>query len=153
MQPRTIADPEDEALDLGVLTESVGFALRGAHQASGAAFSAMTARPGQYAALTLIANNPGITQMRLADALGRSRSTMVPLLDALERDGLAVREPSPRDARSHALAITAAGQAWLDEMIPLVRVHEARLTRGLTAGDRTTLMRLLRLMKRNFATP
>jgi DNA-binding MarR family transcriptional regulator len=155
MQPRTIARDTDEAgeLDLGVLTDSVGFALRGAHQASGAAFAALTGSSGHFAALTLIANNPGITQMRLADALGRSRSTMVPLLDALERDGLAVREASPRDARSHALSITAAGQAWLEQMIPLVRGHDARLTLGLAAADRAALMRILRIMKRNFAAP
>jgi DNA-binding MarR family transcriptional regulator len=152
MQPRTIAD-EENALDLGVLTESVGFALRGAHQASGTAFAALTGRPGHFAALTLIASNPGITQMRLADALGRSRSTMVPLLDALEREGLAIREASPRDARSHALAITTAGRDWLDKMTPLVRAHDAQLTRGLAAGDRAALMRILRVMKRNFATP
>jgi DNA-binding MarR family transcriptional regulator len=154
MQPRTIGDEvEDDALDLGVLADSVGFALRGAHQASGTAFSALTGRPGHFAALTLIANNPGITQMRLADALGRSRSTMVPLLDALERDGLAIREASPRDARSHALAITTAGREWLDKMIPLVRAHDAQLTRGLSAPDRAALMRILRVMKRNFAIP
>lgn len=153
MQPRGIARDTDEGseLDLGVLTETVGFALRGAHQASGAAFAAVTGRPGHFAALTLIASNPGITQMRLADALGRSRSTMVPLLDALERDGLAVREPSPHDARSHALAITAAGRDWLGLMIPRVRAHDAQLTNGLDAADRAALMRILRIMKRNFS--
>jgi DNA-binding MarR family transcriptional regulator len=152
LEPPTIArDAEDGvALDLGVLAGSVGFALRGAQQASGAAFAALTGRPGHFAALTLIANNPGITQMRLADALGRSRSTMVPLLDALERDGLAVREQSPRDARSHALTITAAGQDWLAQTIPQVRAHDARLTRGLTAADRAALMRILGIVKRNF---
>jgi DNA-binding MarR family transcriptional regulator len=150
-RPTITGDAEDgAALDLGILADSVGFALRGAQQESGAAFAALTGRPGHFAALTLIAANPGITQMRLADALGRSRSTMVPLLDALERDGLAVREQSPRDARSHALAITAAGQDWLMQTIPLVRAHDARLTRGLTAADRAALMRILNIMKRNF---
>ena len=148
---RLTAEGEPGTLKLGVLAELAGFALRGAHQAAGAAFAAMTARPGHFAALTLIANNPGITQMRLAAALGRSRSTMVPLLDALERDGLATREP--RDARSHALAITAVGRHWLDDMIPKVRAHDARLTRGLGAGERATLMRILRILKRNFAAP
>ncbi|MDB5409616.1 MAG: MarR family transcriptional regulator [Rhodospirillales bacterium] len=153
MPPRTIAAEtgEGDELDLGTLTDSIGFALRGAHQASGAAFSALTGKPGHFAALTLIANNPGITQMRLADALGRSRSTMVPLLDALERDGLAIREASPRDARSHALAITAAGRDWLAQMTPRVRGHDAALTRGLTAANRAALMRILRIMKRNIA--
>jgi DNA-binding MarR family transcriptional regulator len=155
MQPRTIGRDIDERdeLDFGVLTASVGFALRGAHQASGAAFAALTGRPGHFAALTLIANNPGMTQMRLADALGRSRSTVVPLLDTLERDGLAIREASPRDARSHALSITATGQDWLEQMLPLVRGHDARLTRGLAAPDRAALVRILRIIKRNFAAP
>jgi hypothetical protein len=38
-------------------------------------------------------------------------------------------------------------------MIPLVRAHDAQLTRGLSAPDRAALMRILRVMKRNFAIP
>ena len=40
--------------------------------------------PGQFGVITLIALNPGLTQLALARAVGIERSTMVAVIDVLE---------------------------------------------------------------------
>jgi DNA-binding MarR family transcriptional regulator len=49
------------------------------------------------------------TQLEIATGLGIDKSTLVPLLDRLERDGLIVRTTSPADRRVRIPQATAAG--------------------------------------------
>lgn len=49
------------------------------------------------------------TQLEIATQLGIDKSTLVPLLDRLERDGLIVRTVSERDRRARIPQATAAG--------------------------------------------
>ncbi len=46
----------------------------------------------------------------LADAMRCSRSTITGVVDTMERKGLVVREPNPRDRRSHLLRLTSKGR-------------------------------------------
>ena len=41
--------------------------------------------PGQFGVITLIAANPGLTQSALARAVGIERSTMIAVIDVLEK--------------------------------------------------------------------
>jgi MarR family transcriptional regulator, transcriptional regulator for hemolysin len=49
------------------------------------------------------------TQLKIATQLGIDKSTLVPLLDRLERDGLIIRATSERDRRVRIPLATAAG--------------------------------------------
>ena len=49
------------------------------------------------------------TQLEIATQLGIDKSTLVPLLDRLERDGLIVRSTSERDRRVRIPQATPAG--------------------------------------------
>lgn len=62
------------------------------------------------AALVALHSHPGQSVVQLSRTLGRSHSATVRLVDGLERDGLLQRQPAG-DARSIALALTAAGAA------------------------------------------
>ena len=76
-----------------------------------AAFAPFDIRPAQFAVLTVIERNPGLTQSQVADALGIKRTNFVGMLDALEARGLAERRQTARDKRSYALYLTAEGAA------------------------------------------
>src|SRR5438105_14520773 len=60
-------------------------------------------RPVQYSILTVVKENPGLSQMALSQVLGIVRSGVVPLLDNLESRGLLKRTAHASDRRSHAL--------------------------------------------------
>jgi MarR family transcriptional regulator for hemolysin len=51
------------------------------------------------------------TQKQLAELCALDKTTMVVTLDALERDGLAERRPSPTDRRARIIAVTDAGRS------------------------------------------
>ena len=52
-----------------------------------------------------------ISQHDLGDQLGIDRTTMVELIDDLERQGAVARHRNPADRRSYALGLTARGKA------------------------------------------
>jgi len=109
--------------------------------------------PGQLGVLLLVEANPGMNQTRIGKAIGIDRSTLVSMIDALEKRGLIRREPSPTDRRSHALYLTdngpEHGKSFLKKIRPYLRAHENEIARNLTAEEQVQLMDLLR----RIATP
>jgi len=143
-KPDGQARPE---LDRGILTGLVGFHLR---QAQIAVFRDFTATmgafditPGLFAVLVLIESNPGLKQTELARAVHLDRSTVVSVVDSLERRGLVTRRTVAHDRRSNALELTPAGAALLRTLKRRVAAHEKRLVRDLSARERATLTALL----------
>jgi len=134
-------------VDRGILPGLVGFHLR---QAQIAVFRDFTATmgeleitPGLFAVLVLIESNPGLKQTELARAVHLDRSTVVSVVDTLERRGLVTRRTVAHDRRSNALELTSAGVALLRRLKRRVAAHEKRLVRDLSAGERATLTGLL----------
>lgn len=135
----------------GLLNTLVGYHLRRAQVAVFADFAravrGLDITPGQFGVLVLIAANPGLSQSALGRALGLDRSTVVGVIDRLERRGLVVRARAPGDRRSYALKLSAKGEALRREVARRVRVHERRVTRGLSETERRILVELLRRIK------
>lgn len=94
------------------------------------------------------------TQAQLAEIGDMDKTTMVVTVDALEKAGLAARQPSSRDRRARIIAVTAEGAAVAARSQEIVdRVHEAALA-SLSAGDRDSLLRgLNRLVEGHLAAP
>ena len=101
----------ENAVDLGHLSALLGYHLRRAEvfafQNFAAHLGADGVSPGQLGVLLLVEANPGSNQTRIGKALGIDRSTLVSIIDMLEKRGLIRREPSPTDRRSHALVLSA----------------------------------------------
>ena len=93
--------------------------------------------------LLLVEANPGSNQTRIGKALGIDRSTLVSIIDMLEKRGLIRREPSPTDRRSHALVLSVEGAAFLRAIRPRLDAHEAEIARNLSAAERAQLRDLL----------
>lgn len=154
------ADSEDlldlpGAVEPGPLARSLAFALRRAEAAVtrdfDAAFAAEDIRPAQFALLRVLRHNPGLRQSQVSFALGIQRTNFVPLLDSVERRGLAERRTVTGDRRASALFLTRAGLALLDRLEALDAEHEARLSARLGPGGKAALLMLLaRLADRRF---
>ena len=123
---------------LGVLDGFIGFHLRLAQDASFRGFAQRSGRldlkPGRFAAMMVILNNPGINQTALGRAIARDKSTITPLLQGLERQGLIERRAPARDGRSIVLTRTPAGEAMVRVLLRQAQEHERKLDEILGDG-------------------
>jgi DNA-binding MarR family transcriptional regulator len=134
-------------IDHGLLTGLVGFHLRQAQIAVFRDFvesmRPLDMTPGLFAVLVLVEANPGLKQSDLARAVHLDRSTVVSVIDNLERRQLLERRAAANDRRSNALRLTPTGAALLRRLKQRVTRHEKRLAKGLDARERATLVALL----------
>ena len=86
------------------------------------------------------------SQQELATRMSVNRSVMVGVIDALERDGLVVRERNPADRRSYAVTATDRADELLERLTPTMLAGDAELTRRLSAAERREVMALLRTL-------
>ncbi len=101
-------------------------------------------RQRTFSVLSLVIENPKISQIEVARTLGIERSGTVVIVDELEERGLVVRERAPGDRRAYALAVTDAGKALYKKAIKRIADHEDRILSDLSQSDRMMLMALLR---------
>ena len=134
-------------ISLGLLPDLVGYQLRLAQIALFRDFSETLGdfeiTPGLFGVLVIIEANPDLKQSELAKATYLDRSTVVSVIDGLERRNLVERRAAPNDRRSNALRLTADGTALLKKLKRLVADHEKRLVSNLSADERETLVTLL----------
>jgi DNA-binding MarR family transcriptional regulator len=139
--------------DLGALQGFIGFNLRLAQDVSFRAFARQTGqrglRPGRFAAMMVLRDNPGITQSALGRAIARDKSTVTPLLQDLQRRGLVKRHPSRTDRRSVTLTLTEAGEAALRELVRHARAHDQRLD-DIVGDAKAEFLALLRRIADDF---
>ena len=99
--------------------------------------------PRYFGMLKIVEANPGIPQARLAEAIYLDRSSLVPILETLTKEGWIERRKTATDKRVRRVFLTEMGQARLHVLEAEVRAHEAMIVRGLTAAEKTTLLALL----------
>jgi DNA-binding MarR family transcriptional regulator len=128
----------------GVLPGLLGYRLRLAQQAVFRDFAASIpdTSPGQAGLLLLVEANPGVTQGRLALAVGLDRSTMVGVIDTLEERALVERRRGT-DRRTNGLWLTRAGCLLVCALRRQISMHERRVSRRLSAAERLQLLTLL----------
>ncbi|MBQ9269152.1 MAG: MarR family transcriptional regulator [Oscillospiraceae bacterium] len=96
-----------------------------------------------YITLHFIFENPGLTQVELAERNDKDRNVIVKTIDRLEAAGLVRRVRGMRDRRSFCLFITEEGEAVVREYwARLVQRQEECLT-ALSVEEKKTLMALL----------
>jgi DNA-binding MarR family transcriptional regulator len=148
-------DDESGSLSYGELGDSIAFHLRLAQEASFNAFARRVGqtdlRPGRYAILTLIGENPGISQTVLSQASGRDKSSLTPALDDLETRQLIRRERVATDRRSYALYLTSLGKAALSAMDQQAQLHNETLDRIVGPAQRDEFMKILQRIATSLA--
>lgn len=138
---------DEKGLDFGILPSLAGYQLRLAQIAIFRDFAQSLGEfdvtPGLFGVLVIIDANAGLKQSELARAAHLDRSTVVSVIDNLERRGLVERRAADNDRRSNALVLTPDGAALLKKLKRRVNEHEKRLVQHLTEDERQTLVTLL----------
>ena len=136
-----------EGVAYGALSDLLGYSLRRAQIRIYHDFLEImdpwSITPPRFAAMILVRSNRSMKLTELARAMGIARSGAVELVNSLERLGYVRRGESPTDRRAFALELTEEGEVVLDKITALIREHDARVSRRLTAREREQLRVLL----------
>ena len=117
---------------------------RASHTRTAAALESIGLTPPLFAVLNFLRARDGAIQQEIGAAMGIDPSTMVALVDELERAGLAKRRPHPQDRRAREVLITPKGRRTLDRGRALAREVEGEVLQGLAPAERRQLLKLLR---------
>jgi DNA-binding MarR family transcriptional regulator len=135
------------SVDLGALPDLVGYHLRMAQVIVFKDFDRELAElditPAIFGVLEILQHNKGLTQTKLATAIGLDRSSLVPLLDKLQKRNLVTREASVEDKRSNHLYLTPEGRQLLARADKRVKIHEERILAPLSKAETKQLLKLL----------
>lgn len=105
----------------------------------------LTAR--QAGILTLVIEQEPMTQKALGDLLGIDRTTMVALIDDLERKGLVARQRHPHDRRAFLICPTESGQAAKARAIEILDEQQNHFLAPLTPAEQRQLGSLLKRLQ------
>jgi DNA-binding MarR family transcriptional regulator len=107
------------------------------------ALAPLDLQPREFWLMTVMQEEPR-PQRELAAMCGLDPSTLVPILDGMERRGWIERRRHPHDRRAHLVALTPAGGALLRRARPIAVRVQAEQMRPLRENERTRLVTLLR---------
>lgn len=131
----------------GILAARMGFVLGEAARRLDAAvrrgLAPLGIHPRHYAVLALLRETGPLSQQEIGRRLAIDRTTMVYLIDDLEKRGLVVRDRDPGDRRKYAVSATGAARNMLREADNILATVERRFLATLSPAERRQLYRLL----------
>ncbi len=95
--------------------------------------------PAQYAVLSVLARDPGLSGADLARACNTTPQAVNEVLATLERKHMIDRHPHPTHGRILQATLAGEGRRRLEAANPAVRALEAAIERGFTAGEIATV--------------
>lgn len=101
-------------------------------------------RPADFAVLSLLLANAGLSQKEVAQGIGVAPPNLAPVLERLEARGLLVRQRSDRDGRKQRFSLTDAGLTLCRSAEKEALRIEDEAASVLSDSERDTLLRLLR---------
>ncbi len=135
-----------------ILGTIIGYTMKRAFMTIHADYQANLDKIGltqkHFSALSLIVDNPDMSQSDLARALSVERPAVVLIADALEEQELISRNRVPGDRRAYALRATLKGRRQRDRALKAIQEHEDALLADLGEEERETLLSLLRRVRR-----
>lgn len=133
------------------LEDLVGYNLKRAYMTVQSDFRKTLGKDGlsarSFSALSLIVQNPEVTQSELSRLLGIERSGLVAIVDDLEARKYISRTKVPGDRRVQALVPMKAGTNAYAKALTKVRAHESTLLSGLKDTEKKTLLKLLKKVR------
>src|SRR5687768_8944713 len=102
--------------------------------------------PHQARALAVVCGSDGVRLSDLAETLHIAPRSATEVADGLQQRGLVERAPDPADRRAVLLRPTAEGRRIRAEVDRARTADSDQLFARLSAGDRSTLARLLRTL-------
>jgi DNA-binding MarR family transcriptional regulator len=143
--------PDSDAADrVRAHDEVLGYLLKHAHlaleQRTDAALADLGVTARDLGVLRVIAGGEAQSQQEVAAVLGVDRTSMVALIDALERRGIVARRPSERDRRRNVVELTDDGRDLFRRAEDRSAKAELVFTSALGNAGEAELRRALRIV-------
>jgi DNA-binding MarR family transcriptional regulator len=100
----------------------------------------------QLKLLHFIERGRSVRAIDISDAFGFAPRTVTEAVDALERDGLARRDPDPNDRRAKRISITDKGSDIIRDADPSRQAFASNVFGVLTKAEEAELIRLLQML-------
>jgi len=130
-----------------LFAESLGMRLRGAylpfHRLANAQFEACGITADQFVVLTILVEQPGLSQREIVDRAHSDANTVGAIVKRLQGKRLVKRESHPSDGRMWCIFPTALGIKRQRRASDAARELHARLVQAFTAEEQELLGSLL----------
>ena len=100
----------------------------------------------EFGTLRVLAHREPASQLDVAQRLGIDRTTMVAVLDVLERKGIVLRRPDPADRRRNIVELTDHGLQTFDAAEVAYREAESGFLAALSPSAAEQFRRTLRTL-------
>lgn len=138
---------QGETVDRSTLEDKLGFRIRMAERSIYKTFiQNVGMTPVQYSIFTLVAENEGMSQGVIGEALNMDRASTMAIMDKLEKAGLIERRKSLVDRRRHALYLTAKGKKEIVKTENKVKQTDDKFKQRLTDKQLQELTKYLNLL-------
>ena len=105
--------------------------------------------PSQWKIILALNISDGLTQKELADKIYVDGSTLVPILDKMEQNGLIERRADSKDRRINRIFLTSKSESTVDSIILIVLQLRKMIYRGLSEDQINSARKTLDVMTNN----
>lgn len=105
----------------------------------------------QFVALTMLAQEEGITQVTLVERTGSDPNTVTAILRLLERRGLVRREAHAQDGRARCVFLTRQGRAVQRKLSREADLMLSELWNSISESQRKPVLEALRRIQEHFS--
>lgn len=91
--------------------------------------------PSQWKTILALNLNNGLTQKDLAERLFMDGSTLVPIIDKMERNGLVQRRSDPNDRRNNRIFLTKKSESVADFIIDIIENIKKIALKGVSQDE------------------
>ncbi len=106
--------------------------------------------PGaRWKVIATVAITDGLSQKELADFLSLDGSTLVPVIDKLEKNGFITRKPDPSDRRNNRVFITKKSEPVIETIVDAILKLRKAVYRDISTRDIEITKKVLQKMTEN----
>ena len=136
--------------------KSLGYLIRDVHLAFARelvrALEPYEVSGAQWAALRVLWEDQGLTQVQLADRMRTEKAALTAVLNSLEQKGYIARSRDQVDKRKSNIYLTRAGQELKNDLLPISMVVHSQVTNGLSPAEMASLRKSLEYILANLSS-
>ena len=103
----------------------------------------------QWKVIASLAITNGLSQKELADFLSLDASSLVPVIDRLERNQFVTRKSDPKDRRNNRIFITKKSESIIDSIVNAILKLRKAVYKNIPVRDIETTKKVLQKMTKN----
>lgn len=131
-------------IDMSVLESKLGYQLRMADRIMSKDFvQSVGMTPVQYSVFSLVASNPGLSQVAIGDSLNMDRASTMAIVRKLENAGLIDCRKAQHDRRMQALHVTDKGAKEFKIVDERVCEYDNKMSHRLSPKERQQLIQFI----------